>query len=276
MYTSIDAAYRTAGITREEISEEDVKEFILDSEADVDKYTNTTYWSISNKGTATSGGNDTLTDSNGKFLINEFEDDSYLWIYSGTGENQIRKIESNTETQITVDNDWDTNPDTTSKYRIIHTANSPHIQTEYHDGNGTSVLFLEKYPLVLLESAITDSTSVTPSNILQWTETGKLQLSSSAEKTAWSSKNTQDTTINYWFGVYPIPRNIKRLTEVKTAMKMLRAQMGGTHNIPSTYQTPEASVTVGQAYVNIRGTYDVLDKEHSRLLQEVKKYHVFA
>jgi len=48
--------------------------------------------------------------------------------------------------------------------------------------------------------------------------------------------------------------------------------MGGTHNIPSSYQLPEGSVMIGQAYVNIRGAFDVLSKERDRLEQSIVRY----
>ena len=43
-------------------------------------------------------------------------------IWAGTGINQVRRITGNTATTITVATDWQTEPDSTSKYWIINTS----------------------------------------------------------------------------------------------------------------------------------------------------------
>ena len=53
------------------------------------------------------------------------------------------------------------------------------------------------------------------------------------------------------------------------------AQAGGTHNIPSTYQLPEAGLTIGQAYINIRGAWDMLSKEKADLEKSLVTYPSF-
>ena len=52
--------------------------------------------------------------------------------------------------------------------------------------------------------------------------------------------------------------------------------MGGTHNIPSTYSLPEGAVTIGQAYINIKGTWDTLMREKTALELKIIKYPSFA
>ncbi len=69
-------------------------------------------------GTATSGGNNTLTDTGKAWAANIF-DDGIIWIWSGTGKGQKRSVASHTATEITVTVNWGTNPDATSKYVVI-------------------------------------------------------------------------------------------------------------------------------------------------------------
>jgi len=249
MYCSTDDVYRVAGITSTEISTANITQFILEAEERVDRLTNTTFWTVEDSGTADAGaGNDELDDATKSWTADAYINE-YVWIYSGTGSGQIRKITDNTTTKLTVESDWDTNPDATSLYRISHTGKDPHKSSELYDGDDTDTLFITKYPLILLESATSNSTTITPSNIYQYELTGKLVLSSDAEVSTWTSSKAQKTTLSYYYGVYPLPLEVKRLTEVYAALSTLQAQMGGTHNIPSTYSLPEGSVTIGQAYI---------------------------
>lgn len=274
MYCTTDDVYRTAGITSTEISEARVEQFILESEGRVDRFTNTTYWQVAASGTASAGAATTLTDSTASFPINEFVGET-LWVYSGTGSGQARKIVSHTATAFTVAT-WTTNPDNTSKYRVIHTGSDPYKEDETYDGDDTTILFLNKYPVKIIEEITSNSTSVTPGNVFQYLPQGKLVLGSDSEVSTWTSEKAQLNIISYWYGVYPLPYEVKRLTQIYAALMCLEAQMGGTHNIPSTYSLPEGSVTIGQAYINIRGTFDVLSKEAARVEETIIKYTAFA
>ena len=71
------------------------------------------------RGTATSGGNDTLTDTGATFnTTGDGLKAVKIKILSGTGVGQERIISSNTGTVITVTSNWDTNPSTNSVYAI--------------------------------------------------------------------------------------------------------------------------------------------------------------
>ena len=48
--------------------------------------------------------------------------------------------------------------------------------------------------------------------------------------------------------------------------------MGGTYATLSTYSIPHFSASVGQAYVNIKGTLDEMHKYSKELAKMVKKY----
>jgi len=203
-----------------------MKEIILDAEAEVDRITNTTYWAVEHSGTATAGGNTTLTDSGASFGTSDELVGDYVWIYGGTGSGQLGKISAHTGTQLTVDTAWDTNPDTDSTYRVIHSAHDPRREDSL-DGNDTTVLFLPKYPLRSLNTVTINSTSVTTSYIYQTDDTGKLELGSSAEVSRWTSKRALLNVLDYWYGVYTIPREIKTLTAVIAAIEALNIKWGG-------------------------------------------------
>jgi hypothetical protein len=68
-------------------------------------------------GTATAGGNTTLTDSTKSWTVNAYQG-CRVRIMGGTGMGQERTISSNTDTILTVSSAWDTNPDTSSEYSI--------------------------------------------------------------------------------------------------------------------------------------------------------------
>jgi hypothetical protein len=70
-------------------------------------------------GIATSGGASTLTDSTKTWTVNTHSANTrFIKILSGTGANQVRRIASNTATEITVSAAWTTQPDATSVYQI--------------------------------------------------------------------------------------------------------------------------------------------------------------
>lgn len=91
--------------------------FIHDAEGVVDAIMMATFRTTTTSGTASAGAATTLTDSSQSWTVNTYAN-SCVTIYDGTGEGQIRTIESNTATVLTVRDDWATNPDSTSKYII--------------------------------------------------------------------------------------------------------------------------------------------------------------
>jgi len=69
-------------------------------------------------GTATAGGNFTLTCAGKVWGINTYQN-KFVAIMSGVGSGQTRKIVSNTNDTLTVGVQWDTNPDITSIFAIF-------------------------------------------------------------------------------------------------------------------------------------------------------------
>ncbi len=72
---------------------------------------------IQTGGTASSGGPATMTDTGIGWVVNAYANYE-LYITGGTGSGQNQTIVSNTSDTITVDTNWDTEPDGTSTYEI--------------------------------------------------------------------------------------------------------------------------------------------------------------
>lgn len=68
--------------------------------------------------TATAGGARTLTNTNKLWGVNSYQQGT-ISIVGGTGSGQTKTISSNTTTVITVDGNWNTQPDNTSVYQIL-------------------------------------------------------------------------------------------------------------------------------------------------------------
>ena len=68
-------------------------------------------------GSVSSAEKNSLTDAGRAFLQDEFSG-RYVFIISGKGCGQVRKIISNTSDTLAVDNDWDIQPDSGSRYEI--------------------------------------------------------------------------------------------------------------------------------------------------------------
>lgn len=91
-------------------------------------------------GTASSGGTNTLTDAT------SWTTNIYVWhiirITSGTGSGQVNYIKSNTSTTLTLVNDWETVPDSTSVYNIAWTpADCAGLTNcDYAAGTGVSAI----------------------------------------------------------------------------------------------------------------------------------------
>lgn len=271
-YCTAAEVYNATTLDNTIVPENTVNLFIKSAEKVADRFTFTTYWALQSSGDVTSATDNTLTSNDQVWTSNQFRD-MYVWIYAGTGAGQVRKIASNTATALTVDRDWFTNPDTDSKFRVFYTASNPNVEAHL-DGTGTRSLFLLEYPIQILESLSITGISVNPESVYLYKDLGKIELSDSSERLYFDSSKPQRVAINYWFGVDHLPEEVKRYAVVNAALSVLSAQMGGTYNVPSTYQLPEGSVTIGQAYVNIRGTFDVLMKEKAALEQVLRKYPV--
>lgn len=84
-------------------------------------------------GTVTAATSTTITDTTANFGATNAQVGNAVWIHSGTGSGQSRKITASTATQLTVSPAWTTTPDSTSpsKYAITNQSNKP-------NGSGTA------------------------------------------------------------------------------------------------------------------------------------------
>jgi len=276
-YLSTSDVYRTAGITGSEISVGDVSEHILEAEEFVCRITHALYWkyNLQNQ-VATSATDDTVVKTGAGWGVDAYMN-QYVKIVSGTGAGQIRKILSNTSDTLTVDRDWVVNPAAASVFAVFYVPFDLNpFKQEVLDGNGMSYYYLPYYPVQVLESVSIAGVSCTASSFYLYKDTGRIEASPSSEALRFSSRPRQAVSVSYWHGVEGLPRETKRLMAVRAAINTLVGQMGGTFDDASMITLPEASISIGQAYINIEGTVRRLQEEYNELLRRVKVYAVFG
>ena len=235
----------------------------------------TRFGNIEFTGTATSGTSSTLTDSSASFTADDLANKGMvIQITSGTGSGQFRGIDANTSTVITVTPDWTTTPDSTSLYRITRLG----FFDEIEDGNGTRTQFIRKQPLINLISLTIDGTSVTPSKVFQYFDAGKLVLGPDAEISAFINSELQTIDIKYIFGIFPLPRIIKRLVIILAAMRTVAAKVSGSYTDFATIAFPGGfSGSKGQPYVNLRAGIDELKREAADITAKAyRPFFIFA
>lgn len=268
-YCTSDDAFRASGLTTSEITTNNMLLFIREAEREVDRYANNTYWSEQDDGTATSAGTSTFTDSTKSWVSDEYIGD-LVWIYKGIGVGQVRKIDDNDGTNLTIATAWTTTPDSSSKYRLIHTATDPYEEM-LEDGDDTDTLFLDKYPVHAFDFIASYGITIQTSNIYHYKDRGKLVLKNTAEKAYWDSR-PQAVHIQYYYGVYPLPWNIRRLTAIIAALKALIHQIGGTFDDVTSYSIPDFTASKGEPYTNIRETVLKLTLEMKTIKSEMVRY----
>lgn len=279
-YVSTADVYRTSGITSTEISTADVSVQIGRAEANICRLTKNIYWKVAiTSQAATSGAASSITKTGAGWTTNEFVD-LYAYVYSGVGIGQIRKIVSNTSDTLTVDRVWASNPDNTSIFKIFYVPEgfSPYV-SEAYDGNGLSYFYLPYYPVKIVETlaiGYTSPVTVTPSTLFLYEKKGQIRLSPTSQAQTFLNVYPQEVNVSYWYGVDYLPSEIKRLVELQAAFQILGQQMGGTFDDPSTVTLPEMSVSIGQAYINIRSSLETMKEEYMDLLKNIKVWPVFG
>ncbi len=235
-----------------------INDFILDAEEEIEDIYKTKFGNIEQYGTADGDfATTTFSDSNKAWDSNVYI--GYVaWIYGGTGSGQYREITANDTTKITVSPAFDTTPDATSTYRIVKLG----YIDETVDGTGTQEMFVENQPLVNLNVLTIDSVDITTTSVYQYKYSGRLLLNSSAEAGWFASNNPQLINLKYVYGVYPIPRIIKRLCIVLAGIRTLTAQIAGTYDDFTTVTLPGGfSGSKGEPYTNIRESLNKLQGE---------------
>ena len=241
---------------------------IISASNEVDLIAHTTYHSIEDSGTASAGAATTLTDAGAGWTADEWIN-YVVWIHAGTGSGQWRTITDNTTEVLTVDT-WDTNPDNTSQYRIIPDC----ILDISVDGDNSTELALPYFPIVNIQSLSISGTSVTTTRIYNYEDEGIIELHGqlNPEVTYFKNNYPQAVSISWVYGVYPIPRDVVRLTANIAAIQCLITQIGGTYNDVTSYTIPHLTVSKGEPYMNIRSTLDYLRKESDMLTKRIVKY----
>lgn len=238
------------------IDDATITENILSSQAEIEAIYHTFFGSVEEDATADSGTTSSLTDTGA------FTGDSYagyvLWVYSGTGNGQYRKISSHTDNILTITPNFATAPDNTSKYRVIKLG----YADETVDGTGKTWQFVDNQPLINLVALTIDSTSVTTTQVYQYLDEGKLQLKTTAEKTYFVNTLPQQINLKYVFGVYPVPTIISRLCICIAGIKTLVAQIAGTYDDFTSVSLPGGvSGSKGEPYTNIKAAIQGLQQE---------------
>jgi len=152
------------------------------------------------------------------------------------------------------------------------------VTGEVHDGSGTNVLFLNWFgkdfqdanAILTLTSLTIDGTSITPSNVFVYPNSGKLQLDTNAEQTRFLRTKPRQIVADYSYGVDAVPSIIAQLTAVLAAMWALIEQVGGTFDDVTAYTLPEISISKGEPFTNIRETINQLAKVRDRLLGKLQ------
>jgi hypothetical protein len=278
-YCTYQEVLNVAGITTSEVSEATVRQHIEGAQVETDRITYTTWWARQTTGTASSSTDSTLTLTSAGWTVNAYEYD-YIYIISGTGSGQLRQIVSNTADTLTLDEDWETNPDNTSVFEIVSCGHDPRITEtfeadEYGEHGPYREYITDRRPIVAVTALSVDDTAESTGSLFVYNTEGAVVTGKSSGLTRFSPK-PQGNSLSYLYGVrkHPLHKQVKQLCMTLAAMSVLSSQMGGTHNIPSTISLPEGSLSIGQAYINIKGTRDTIYDAYERLILTVPKYAV--
>lgn len=241
------------------ISNATIKRFILDAQDEIEKIYHTKFGCIDDSGTAGTATTTSIGDDDKLWPVNQLED-SIIWVYGGTGSGQYREIQSNTGTAIVVSPAWETTPSTDSTYRIVKLG----YKDETIDGSGETFQFVKQQPLIKLNALTVNGSAVTPSKVSTYLPSGKLELKNnlSPETTVFSDTYPQLINMKYIYGVYPIPRIIKRLACIVAGIKTLVSQVSGTYDDFTTVSLPGGlNASKGEPYVNIKSALASLQRE---------------
>ena len=240
------------------IDDTDIDVFIGDAEEEIENIYHTKFGNIEITGTATGNFSTTgFTDTGEAWTADQYIG-YVVWIYGGTAIGDYREITDNTTDTLTVSPAFSTTPDATSKYRIVKLG----YKDETVDGSGIKTQFIVFQPLISLNVLSIDNTSVTPANVYQYVESGRLELSSDAEVSSFLDTTPQLVNMKYVYGVSPLPRPIKRLCICIAGIKTLVSQIAGTYDDFTSVGLPAGfSASKGEPYMNIKAGLDYLQSE---------------
>jgi hypothetical protein len=276
-YVSTTDVYRTSGISSTEVSQADVLNQILEAEGFVCRYTKNIYYKTNLAATSLTSATTTTLTAAMTVTLNGYSN-QYVEILSGAGKGQFRKVLTNTTTgTLVLDRDLTVVPSASDTFRVFYVPSdfSPYVE-EIRDGKGYTYFYTDYYPIQALETVTLSGVDVSASNVYVYKSTGKLVLKSGAEANRFGGVNPQDVELTYWYGVDKLEYAVKRVVELRAAIQILGQQMGGTFDDPSTVTLPDMTVSVGQAYINIRSSLETLKEEYNELLKTIKVWPVVA
>lgn len=240
------------------VTDADITTFIGYAEEEIENIYNTKFGNIDLSSTATSGTTTTIVDSGASYTASEYI--GYVaWIHTGTNAGEYREITANDTTTLTVSPAFTAAIDNTSQFRIVKLG----YKDQTVDGTGTNTLYLEYQPMIALNALTVDSTSVTPSYVYQYPDSGRLLLGTAdAEASIFNDNKPQLVNVKYVYGVYPLPQIIKRLCIILAGMRTLVAQIAGTYDDFTNVSMPGGiSASKGEPYTNIREAVSGLQGE---------------
>ena len=231
------------------ISDADITVFISESEEEIENIYKTKFGNVETSATAASGDATTITVAGTPYTADEFIG-YVVWVYDGTNVGEYREITTNTDNDLTVSPAFSAAIDNTSVFRITKLG----YQDETVDGSGIDTQFTNLQPLISLNALTIDSTSVTPSYVYQYGDSGRLLLGTGDVEVSYFADNEpQLVNMKYVYGVYPLPLIIKRLCVILAAMRTLTAQIAGTYDDFTNVSLPGGvTASKGEPYTNIR------------------------
>lgn len=240
------------------IDDATIQAFIDESEEEIEQIYKTKFGNIEDTKTATGSSTDTtiaVTDT-------PWTADDYIgyvvWVISGTNSGEYREIIANDTNTLTVSEAFTAAIDATSIFRITKLG----YKDETIDGSGRDIQFTINQPLINLNSLTIDSTDITLSNVYQTQASGKLQLGNGSEMSYFSDREPQLVNMKYVFGVFPMPKVIKRLCILLTSMRTLTAQIAGTYDDFANVSFPGGvSASKGEPYLNIQASLNYMQGE---------------
>lgn len=275
-YVTVDDVYRTSGIREEVINRDDVENHISRAETFMCRVTKNIYYKYNLEDQdILSGTDNSITQTGTNWITNEWRG-QYVKFTSGTGSVEYNQIISNTADTLVLRDNFISTPDASGSFSIFYVPKSFNpFKKQVLDGNNRKDMLLEYYPINKIDSLSIDNNNVSPETVNIWNY-GKIELTSDSEYQVFIKTRPKLINISYWYGVPELTEDAQRMVELKAALQLLSQQMGGTFDVPSTFSLPDLNVSIGQAYVNIKGTVDVLQKEYDELLKRIRIYSVFA
>lgn len=239
------------------VSDADIESFIGYSEEEIEDIYKTHFGNIESSGTADSGDTTTITVTGTPYTADQYIG-YVVWVHAGTNAGEYREITSNTDNDLTVGIAFTDAIDNTSQFRITKLG----YKDETIDGTDKDFMFINYQPLINLNSLTIDTTSVTPSTVHQYNDSGKLKLSTDSEVGRFSDNNPQLVNLKYIYGVYPIPKIIKRLCIILAGIRTLTSQIAGTYDDFTSVSLPGGFTgSKGEPYTNIQSSLNFLQGE---------------